>query len=75
MHVIGDTHLLTQMALSLEGIGDAVAISTSDNVISYVNAAFVEMYGYTKAEITGRHASVIIPPDQCPLLFLAPSCR
>jgi PAS domain S-box/diguanylate cyclase (GGDEF) domain len=48
-----------QMSRALEQTADAVMITDRDGVIEYVNAAFEDISGYTKAEVIGRTPALL----------------
>ena len=54
---------VTQLALALEGIGDAVIFANPQGTLQFVNRAFVRMYGYDPDEIVGKHVSILAPSD------------
>ena len=57
------------LAAIVGSANDSIVSSTLDGVITSWNAAGERMYGYTAAEIVGRSASLLIPPDTAPELM------
>jgi PAS domain S-box-containing protein len=57
------------LAAIVESAYDSIVSSTLDGVITSWNAAAERMYGYTAAEIIGRSASLLIPPETAPKLM------
>ena len=47
----------------IESSDDAIVSKTLDGVIQSWNHAAEVMFGYTAAEATGRHITLIIPPE------------
>jgi diguanylate cyclase (GGDEF)-like protein/PAS domain S-box-containing protein len=45
-------------------LGDAIMVATLDGIITGWNPAAERLFGYRADEIIGRHASILIPPDQ-----------
>lgn len=50
---------MKQMSRALAQTADAVMITDRDGVIEYVNAAFEDISGYTKAEVLGRTPALL----------------
>jgi two-component system, cell cycle sensor histidine kinase and response regulator CckA len=59
-----DAELRSLLAAIVESSMDAVIAVTLDGFVTSWNAAAEAMYGYTAAEMTGRHVSVVYPPDR-----------
>jgi PAS domain S-box-containing protein len=59
------------LAAIVEAANDSIVSSTLDGMISSWNAAAERMYGYTAAEIIGRSAALLIPPETAPELIAA----
>ena len=55
-----------QLASIIQSSYDAVIGKTLDQVITSWNPGAERLYGYTAAEITGRHVDVLIPPEGRP---------
>jgi PAS domain S-box-containing protein len=53
---------LKVQSTALEEASDAVVVVSPDNVIRYVNNAFVVDTGYSKDEVIGKHASILRSP-------------
>ena len=47
------------LAHSFKNISECVVISDSDNIINYINDAFIKLYGYTKEEILGKNIKIL----------------
>jgi len=45
---------------------DGIAMGDLENRITYVNEAFVKMFGYSKTELIGKEIASIYSPDQIP---------
>ena len=52
-----------QLASIIQSSHDAVIGETLDQVITSWNPGAERLYGYTAAEITGRHIEMLIPPE------------
>ncbi len=52
------------LASIIESSDDAVVSKSLDGVIQSWNAAAERLFGYTAAQVQGRHISVIIPPER-----------
>lgn len=50
---------LTQLSWAMEQIADSVMITNKEGIIEYVNPAFQELTGYTKAEVIGQKPSIV----------------
>lgn len=50
---------LRLLALALESVGDAVAVTDTAGKIEYVNRAFTGMMGYELAEVAGKGVSIL----------------
>ncbi|MFD1659256.1 PAS domain S-box protein [Streptomyces caeni] len=55
---------INELAALVESSQDAILAKTLDGRITYWNAAAQRLYGYTAAEILGRHMSVLAPPER-----------
>ena len=59
--------MLGEFALALESVGDGVTIVAADGRIKYVNVACEGIYGYSKAELTGKpHWELFFPDEPSP---------
>ena len=54
----------SQFALALESLGDAVTIVGSNDRIKYANGACQRVYGYSKTELVGEPALILVPPGE-----------
>jgi PAS domain-containing protein len=59
-----DAELRSLLASIVESSTDAVIALTLDGLVTSWNGGAEAMYGYTAAEMTGRHKSVVYPPDR-----------
>ena len=76
----GGTNRIANQALLaaiVESSADAIASITLDGIITSWNSGAEAIYGYTAEEMTGRHVSVLFPPDSTEELepILAPIRR
>lgn len=55
---------LNELAVIVESSQDAIFAETLDGVITFWNQAAERLYGYTAAEMIGRHTSILAPPDR-----------
>jgi len=53
---------------STECSTDGIAMGNLEGKITYVNEAFVRMFGYSRKELVGKEISFIYPEDQLPKL-------
>lgn len=58
----------TMLAQSLESSGDAVVVTDASGIITYVNSAAAEQFGYSKNELLGQPVSIIQSPKNPPWL-------
>jgi two-component system, cell cycle sensor histidine kinase and response regulator CckA len=61
---VDGAELRSLLAAIVESATDAVIAVTLDGLVTSWNAGAEAMYGYTAAEMTGRHKSVVYPPDR-----------
>jgi two-component system, cell cycle sensor histidine kinase and response regulator CckA len=59
-----DSELRSRLAAIVESSGDAIVGTTLDGIVTSWNAGAEAVYGYTAEEMTGRHVSVLFPPDR-----------
>ena len=52
------------LAAIVESSVDAIASVTMDGIVTSWNSGAEALYGYTAEEMTGRHVSVLYPPDR-----------
>lgn len=52
------------LAAIVESSVDAIASLTMDGIVTSWNSGAEALYGYTAEEMTGRHVSVLYPPDR-----------
>ncbi|MEW2497947.1 PAS domain S-box protein [Streptomyces nodosus] len=55
---------INELAALVESSQDAILAKTLDGRITYWNAAAQRLYGYTAAEVLGRHVSLLAPPER-----------
>src|SRR5262249_33402470 len=55
---------LYQLAAIVDSSGDAIISKTLDGVSTSWNQAASRIYGYSAAEMLGRHISILVPPDR-----------
>src|SRR4051794_11073983 len=55
---------LALLAAIVDSCDDAILSKTLDGRILSWNAAAERLYGYSAAEVLGRHVSIIVPPDR-----------
>ncbi len=48
----------------LESIPVGVCLTDADGIFTYVNPTYCQMYGYTSAELIGKHFTLVVPSDQ-----------
>jgi len=49
------------LAHSLESVSECVSITDNNDVLMYVNEAFLRTYGYRENELIGKHISILRP--------------
>lgn len=49
------------LAHSLESVSECVSITDNNDVLMYVNEAFLKTYGYSENELIGKHVSILRP--------------
>ena len=54
----------TRMALIVDSSQDAIIGKNLDGIITHWNKGAEQMYGYTPAEVIGKHISILAPPDR-----------
>ena len=60
-----------RLASAVQQTADAIWMNDMTGVITYVNPAFTQAYGYEASEIVGHHAGTLDGGDQDPAFFLA----
>ena len=56
--------LRAQLAAIVESSDEAILSKSLDGVVLSWNRAAETLYGYTSAEVVGRHVSILVPPDR-----------
>ena len=60
----GDRTRLSLLAAIIHDSDDAIATKTLDGVVTSWNRGAERIFGYTAAEIVGRHITILFPPDR-----------
>ena len=55
---------LAQIRFAIENTSEPIFITTSENIIQYVNPSFTEMYGWSAEEVIGKHTPGILKSNQ-----------
>ncbi|MEM1431405.1 MAG: ATP-binding protein [Pseudomonadota bacterium] len=55
-----------RLATVAEGVSDSIAVTDGTGVITWVNAAFTDMTGYSAQEVMGQHITIVNGPDTDP---------
>lgn len=50
---------LRLLANSFQNINESVVIADSENIINYINNAFIKLYGYSEDEILGKNLKIL----------------
>jgi len=50
---------IIMLAFALRSINECVSITDTNNIIIFVNKAFLDTYGYNKREIIGKHVKIL----------------
>jgi PAS domain S-box-containing protein len=58
----------TMLAHAIKSIGEAVCITDKNDILLFVNKAFLTMYQYEEHEVLGKHISIIVSPNNPPAL-------
>lgn len=53
----------TRLAAIVTSSGDAIIGQTPEGIITSWNKGAEDLYGYSAAEVVGRHISILVPPD------------
>jgi PAS domain S-box-containing protein len=59
----------------VQTVPGAIIVTDAQGVITFVNPATANLTGYAPEELLGRHWSVIVPPDQLPVVQAADKRR
>jgi PAS domain S-box-containing protein len=61
---VGDVRASQELLQSvIEGMGDPVFVKDTDSRYLLINQATVQLFGVTQAEVVGRGAEAVVPPD------------
>jgi PAS domain S-box-containing protein len=61
---VGDVRASQELLQSvIEGMGDPVFVKDTDSRYLLINQATVQLFGVTRAEVVGRGAEAVVPPD------------
>jgi two-component system cell cycle sensor histidine kinase/response regulator CckA len=60
---VRDEERLRLLAQALQGAGDCINITDPEDVILYVNDAFLRTYEYEESEIVGQHITLLRPRE------------
>ena len=63
-HHSHDAQQLRILAHALKSSNDCITITDEENIILFVNNAFLETYGYTQEELIGQHISIVRGPEE-----------
>jgi PAS domain S-box-containing protein len=59
----------------VQNVGEGIAVQDADGYFTFVNPAAATLLGYMVDELIGRHWTIIIPPDQHPIVQAADARR
>ncbi len=59
----------------VQNIAEGIAVQDADFNFTFINPAAATMLGYTPDELIGRHWTLIVPPDQQPIIQAADQRR
>jgi PAS domain S-box-containing protein len=66
---IGDVRTSQELLQSvIEGMGDPVFVKDTDSRYLLINQATVQLFGVTRAEVVGRGAEAVFPPEVAPFV-------
>ena len=54
---------MSMLAHAVHSISECISVTDEDNIILYVNRAFLDTYGYDESEVLGKHISLIQPAE------------
>jgi diguanylate cyclase (GGDEF)-like protein/PAS domain S-box-containing protein len=57
-------HSARELAQIVENLGEAIIRTDADFEIKYCNPAAVALYGYGRAELRDKHATILRPPEE-----------
>jgi PAS domain S-box-containing protein len=59
----------------IENMAEGIIVLDADGRITFVNPTTAAMLGYEFKELVGQHWTVVVPPDQCPIVEAADERR
>jgi len=71
-----ETRRLQEFSQSIvQSMSEGIAIQDREGIFTFVNPAAAEMLGYTSEELVGQHWTIVVPPDQQPIIEAADERR
>jgi len=59
----------------VQGMSEGITVEDAEGYFAYVNPAITVMLGYSPTELLGQHWTIIVPPDQQPIVQAADERR
>lgn len=59
----------------VQNMSEGIAVEDADGFFTFLNPATAEMLGYELGELTGKHWTFVVPPDQQPIVRAADERR
>ncbi|MCX6154846.1 MAG: PAS domain-containing sensor histidine kinase [Candidatus Kapabacteria bacterium] len=60
---------LLKYKLALDSSSESIFITAPNGIITYINPAFTDLYGYTPDEIVGKHTPIILKGEKSSKLY------